>query len=643
MTSRAVLRSSNIESQPVMRRIVILVVLIGALSAKADVPLNSIESIQGNGPTSPLVGKDIVTIGIVTALKSNGFFIQERPGYADNDPATSEGIFVFTSSAPTVAVGDMVDVWGVVQEYVPSSDKASAPFTEIVSPRIEVVAKNQTLPPPVVLTASDTSNLERFEGMRVTVTLDVVGPEDGSINEATATSQPNGVFYGVIHGVRRPFREPGINVSDAVPAPNPPDVPRFDENFERIRVDSDTPGATPARQPLDVSVGQSVTTTGVVDFAYRVYSILPDPGASTISGMSLVRDASTPAFNEFTVATANLQRFFDDVDDPALSSEPVLTTSAFAFRLRKASIAIRDVLHFPDIIVLEEIENLGTLTSLANTINSDTVAAGQPDPKYAPHLIEGNDVGGIDIGMLTKSSMAGSSPRVEVVSVTQFNKSETYVDPTTGKPATLNDRPPLVLRAVVHFASGESFPVTIIGNHLRSLNDVETDARVRAKRAAQAESLAMLIQQLQSAGERVVVAGDFNAFEFNDGFVDVIGTIAGKPAPASQVVVPTRDLVDPDLLNLDDLLPAAERYSYVFDGNAEALDHILVSASLRAAVGGIRFDHARINADMSEALRFPLCTAACPFSLSRLSDHDPGIAYFALPSPSPLRRRAGGK
>ncbi len=626
-----------------MRRLGISLCFIAALSARADVPLNSIESIQGRGATSPLVGKEVVTIGIVTALKSNGFFIQERPDYGDDDPETSEGIFVFTSSAPTVTVGDMVDVWGVVQEYVPASDKASAPITEIVSPTIVVVAKSQALPMPVVLTAADSSRLERFEGMRVTVTLDVVGPEDGTITEASASSQPNGVFYGVIHGVRRPFREPGINISDAVPAPNPPDVPRFDENFERIRVDSDTPGATPSRQPLDVSVGQSVTTTGVVDFAYRVYNILPDPGASTISGAPMIRDASNAGSNEFTVATENLQRFYDDVDDPALSSEPVLTTSAFAFRLRKAAIAIRDELHFPDIIVLEEIENIGALTSLADTINSDTVAAGQQDPKYAAHLIEGNDVGGIDIGMLTKSSMAGSSPRVEVVSVTQMNKGETYVDPTTGRPATLNDRPPLVLRAIVHFASGDSFPVTVIGNHLRSLNDVETDARVRAKRAAQAESLALLIQQLQSAGERVIVAGDFNAFEFNDGFVDVMGTIAGKPAPASQVVVPTRDLVDPDLLNLDDLLPAAERYSYNFDGNAQALDHILVSASLRSAVGGIRFDHARINADISEAHRFPLCSSVCPFSLLRLSDHDPAIAYFALSSPTPARRRAAGR
>ena len=43
------------------------------------------------------------TTGIVTAIKSNGFFLQAPETEIDSDPNTSEGIFVFTSSAPPVA------------------------------------------------------------------------------------------------------------------------------------------------------------------------------------------------------------------------------------------------------------------------------------------------------------------------------------------------------------------------------------------------------------------------------------------------------------------------------------------------------------------------------------------------------------
>jgi predicted extracellular nuclease len=93
---------------------------------------------------------------------------------------------------------------------------------------------------------------------------------------------------------------------------------------------------------------------------------------------------------------------------------------------------------------------------------------------------------------------------------------------------------------------------------------------VRAKRAAQAEYLAGLVQARLTArpDERLVLVGDFNAFQFSDGLVALIGTIKGTPAPASEVVLASSDLVNPDLVDLVDSVPAAERYSYVFDGNA---------------------------------------------------------------------------
>src|SRR5207237_1513966 len=112
--------------------------------------------------------------------------------------------------------------------------------------------------------------------------------------------------------------------------------------------------------------------------------------------------------------------------------------------LNKASLAIRNVMRFPDIIGVEEMENLSTLQAVADKVNTDAVTAGQPNPNYQAFLVEGNDIGGIDVGLLVKAA-----PRVNVIDVTQVGKTETYINPNNNKPETLNDRPPLVLRATV--------------------------------------------------------------------------------------------------------------------------------------------------------------------------------------------------
>src|SRR5262249_51827640 len=147
-------------------------------------------------------------------------------------------------------------------------------------------------------------------------------------------------------------------------------------------------------------------------------------------------------------------------------------------------------------------------------INNDAVAASQPNPNYVAYLIEGNDVGGIDVGFLVKT------PRVTVNAVVQEGKTATFTNPDQST-SLLNDRPSLRLDATVNFAGGATFPVTVIVNHLRSLSDVDSTAqgtngwategdRVRAKRQKQAEFLAKLVQARQTANpnERIILVGD---------------------------------------------------------------------------------------------------------------------------------------
>ena len=595
----------------------------------------TISQIQGSGNSSPHVNETVSTSGVVTALRSNGFYIQtpgdtSSPAYGDGNPATSEGLFVFTASAPTAAVGNIVTVKGTVAEFVPTSDLASPSITELINPAITQSVAGGTLPAPIPITIANTSptgglyQLEPFEGMRVKVnTLTVVGPTQGSINEPNATSTSTGVFFGVIPGIARPFQEPGLQAPTPPPAGSPCCVPIFDNNPERIRVN--TLGQSGATVPVDVTDGATVMNViGVLDYAFRAYNILTDPATVPVATGN-VSAAPVPAetAGELTIASFNMQRFFDTLDDPA-TQDVVLTPTAFANRLNKASLAIRNVLRSPDVIGVEEMENLSTLQAVADKVNADS---GSPSPLYTPFLVEGNDIGGIDVGFLVKTS------RVSVIDVTQFGKDTTYTDPNTNQPAILNDRPPLLMRLrAIAPGSDYGLPVTVIVNHLRSLSNVGDPAegpRVRAKRRAQAEYLANLIQTRQAAGENVVSVGDYNAYSVSDGFVDVIGTIIGNPTPADQVVLASPDLVEPNLTDLVTLAPPDQQYSYSFDGNAESLDHILVTRGMLARLS--RFATARNNADFPEAFRND------PTRPERISDHDMPVSYFALPAPLPVQ------
>jgi uncharacterized protein len=594
-------------------------------------PLNlSIHDIQGSGDTSPVAGRLVSTTGIVIGVKSNGFFIQNPDNAADADPNTSEGVFVFTSSRPTAVatVGNLVQVTGTVSEFIPSSDPNSPPSTEISgSPSISLISSGNPLPTPVTLTVADTDpagpidQLEKYEGMRVHVdVLNVVGPTDGNVNEANATSTSNGIFFGILPGIARPFREPGVQLPDPLPAGSPANVPRFDTNPELICVDSDALGGA----AIDVTTGATVTSlTGPLDFSARFYTIDVDAnsGAAATGNVSAT-PVPIPAANELTIANFNMERFFDTLNDPA-TSDVALTATAFANRLNKASLAIRTVLNTPDVIGVEEMENLPTLQAVADKVNADAVAAGQTSPDYQAFLVEGNDVGGIDVGLLVKGS-------INVISVEQVGKDTTFIQPD-GTSALLNDRPPLVLMATASQPNSDtSLPFTMVVNHLRSLLSIDDPVdglRVRAKREAQAEFVANLLQSHQAAGENVIQVCDCNSFEFSDGYVDVLGTILGHPVPADQVVLASPDLVDPDFTDLVTTLPHDQQYSYDFNGSHQVLDHVVVNPALLSKLS--RFAYARNDADFPEVFRND------PNRPERISDHDMPVAYFTLPEATP--------
>ena len=238
-----------------------------------------------------------------------------------------------------------------------------------------------------------------------------------------------------------------------------------------------------------------------------------------------------------------------------------------------------------------------------------------------PYLVQGNDSSAINVAYLVKPS------KVDVIDVTQFGKTTTYTN-STGAQAVLNDRPPLVMHVGIKRAVSTEYPLTIIVNHLRSLNGVtdpsSTGQSVRLKREAQAEYLANLIKGYQANGEHVISVGDYNTFEFNDGIVDSLNIIRGGATTATQDIVPgpATPIVSPAMVDLAPTNLATGTYSYAYVGNAQSIDHFLVTADVAPIM---RTAAAHFDAD------FPVIFRNDATRPEVSSDHDGIVGYIAIP------------
>ena len=118
---------------------------------------------------------------------------------------------------------------------------------------------------------------------------------------------------------------------------------------------------------------------------------------------------------------------------------------------------------------------------------------------------------------------------------------------------------------------------------------------------------------------QLVVTGDFNAFQFTDGYVHNLGILTGDPGPDPSEF-PTPDLITPDLANQILTLPPPEQYSFIFGGSSQVLDHMLTSVGISPKVSGIEYP--RANADAPDSF------GDDPMSALRTSDHDGLVLYL---------------
>lgn len=547
---------------------------------------------QGPGGASPAEGLSVQTTGIVTALKSNGFFMQMMPG--DGDDQSSDGIFVFTNAAPAVSLGDDVQVTGEVVEFFG--------YTEFTNgPAVQVLSSGNTLPSAIELAGQfpnpnqPASQLERLEGMLVSIT-------NGTATTPTRVNFGINNFYAVVNGQKRNIREAGIEL------PGLPNLPVFDTNPEAIRIDTAQVNNTvPGGVSVDVTAGQTVTATGPLEFAFSEFRLLADQNLS-ITGPAMATAIRDKQAGEFTVASFNME--FLDV--------------ANTTKIQKASLAIRNVLKAPDIVALQEVVNQAALDALRNQIASD-----DPSINYTAMVPADSDGFNQEVAYLVKDTVSNTS-------FSELGIGLTYPNSSAGcSQETLHNRPPYVLDCTVTPPGGQAYNITVINIHLRSLSRVDDQTegpRVRMKRFLAARSLAGFVQDMQQMdpNRRILVAGDFNAYPFSDGYVDVSGIISGNPGFDLIESNTYSEIVNPPLRLLSDLAKETERYSFVFGKNAQQLDQIMATDNFGCDITGLEFG--RLNADFPENVFENDVSRP-----ERASDHDPPVVFIqTAASPLPV-------
>ncbi len=225
-------------------------------------------------------------------------------------------------------------------------------------------------------------------------------------------SSPTNQFgeASVVATDHRAFREPGIAF------PGLPGLPVWDGNPEIFEIDTDLYAAAPH---LQIPAGAKVTAEGPLAFSFSDYQIWPT--ALEVTGSAAVVPVRARHPGEFTVGSQNFLRLFDLVDDPNTSDETP-TPADYDLRLNKLSLYVRNSLGAPDVLAVQEVENIVALQDVADRINHD-----DPSLVYSTHLMEGNDIGGIDVGFLVRDT-------VRVDSIEQVGKDTIFTFPG---PATL--------------------------------------------------------------------------------------------------------------------------------------------------------------------------------------------------------------
>ncbi|MGD7704629.1 ExeM/NucH family extracellular endonuclease [Microlunatus sp. Y2014] len=556
----------------------------------------AIGAIQGEGAASPMVQQTVVTEGVVVGDFQvggfNGYYVQDA---GDDNPATSDGIFVFAQGGAEVAAGDVLRIRGEVSEYYG--------MTELTVEEL-VACGTAELPAatPITLPMSETER-ESLEGMRVTMTQTMHILEYynygryGEIAIGTSRQhQPTAVA------------DPGSPEALAVAAANAANRITLDDGRSWQNPD---PALHPGGGEFGLTNffrgGDTLNgVTGVLDYRFDLWRIQPTQPAEHTPANE--RPAVPQVGGDVQVASFNVLNYFT-----TLGSRGADTPEELERQQAKIVAAINEM--DADIVGLLEIENnddvaLNTLVAALNEAAGST--------KWT--ALETGKLGTDEI------TTAFIYQRSSVHPVGKFAVLDGTVDERFN---TMKNRPAL---AQTFGVRGTGSRVTVAVNHLKSkgsdCNDVgdpedpNGQGNCNGTRTVAAEALADWLEgnPTRTGSGRNLIIGDLNAYDHED---------------------PITALTKAGYTDLIKKFQGAEAYSYVFDGQLGYLDHGLANAALANEVTGAAVWH--INADETSLLDYDMTFKAdaqdaifAPNAF-RSSDHDAVLIGLSM-NPGRARR-----
>jgi predicted extracellular nuclease len=605
---------------------------LAALAAHAWAVDTPIYTIQGSGNTSPLVGQTVTTTGVVTKLTNNGFFLQDPTG--DGDPLTSDGIFVFSSTAPTVTAGQFVRLTGLVAEFNVGSatnpDTLAHRVTELTTiTGLAVLGSGFSVTPALVtLPEGVNDELEHYEGMLVTLQ----GPLTVGQN-----------FFQARYGQLTLSAGGRLETPTNRYRPGPQAQALADENARRRIVLDDgrsiqNPNPTPYLLANGTPRGGDTVAsiTGVIDYGlatasntgfgdYKIH-----PTVAPVFMAAHPRTAAPPGVGgNVKLASFNVLNFFTTFTNGQTAEGQTgqgctLGASTAAGNCRGADNLAEFIRQRTkivealaavnaDAVGLMEIQNNGSVAP-QNLVDALNARVGAGTYAVVPDPAGGAGTDAIKVAMIYKPGRL--SPAA----------------PPSSDTAAIHNRPPLAQTFAA--ANGEKF--TLIVNHFKSKGSCPAAGDANAagntdvgdgqgcwnlQRVQQAQALRSFVAGLQiSAGSNdVLLVGDFNAYGQEDPVFDLTG---------SGYV---------DQIGRYNTLG----YSYVFDGAAGRLDHAITTGPMSPKVAFAT--HWHINADEAVFYDYNLefkapatnCGGLCPPDAYqpdafKASDHDPVVLGLNL-------------
>jgi len=323
-----------------------------------------------------------------------------------------------------------------------------------------------------------------------------------------------------------------------------------------------------------INTGDQVSgLAGPLAYTFGSYKIEPVTIQKIIPAQSQLPSLALLESDEFSLMSWNVENLFD-FQSPNPSSPPMPTIDEYKLNIEKVANTIV-ASGLPTIIGLQEVENIGVLEDIAEHEALESYS-------YQPVLIEGRDSRGIDVGYLVRSDHATVLSEYQYVA-----------------PEGLTSRPPLLVEVEVTTNAG-SATIFVLNNHFTSMSGGE--AATEPRRNAQAAWNVTVMEEIlvDNPDAYLSVMGDLNSY---------------------YDALPIDTLREAGLVHVFEELPASERYTYIYRGASQVLDHILITPNLMEFLR--RVDVLHVNADFAPAV-------PGDGSPQRKSDHDPVIAVFSL-------------